>query len=347
MLLDRRKVKFWQKIVFGVHGLPHGRLPRRRVLRRLNGCTVVRQADRRHRPARAGHHQVPRPPSRPIPRTPQAWRNLADAYVSDVSPRHTQERRAPPRRRPSSSCAADGLPQGRRSCSPSRRAPAAKAQRLDALERAGRRVRLSCGTTRRRSGCTATSPRSSRKDAEYVLRHGRTSPSTPATPTTALLAFTQLPRARPERPADAPQVKAWIKQNAPSPPRLSVADQVRDPVNERHVQRHQRASRPTQLGVIALSGEVDIYTAPQFKECLLELLDSGVTRPRRRPQRGHVHRLHGARRAHRRRAPRARRRRLHDDRRHQPSRASACCPSPASTACSDPRHARRGPPALA
>lgn len=32
------------------------------------------------------------------------------------------------------------------------------------------------------------------------------------------------------------------------------------------------------LGVIVLSGEVDIYTAPQFRECLLELLDSGVKR---------------------------------------------------------------------
>ena len=32
------------------------------------------------------------------------------------------------------------------------------------------------------------------------------------------------------------------------------------------------------LGVVVLSGEVDIFTAPQFKECLLELLDSGVRR---------------------------------------------------------------------
>ena len=30
------------------------------------------------------------------------------------------------------------------------------------------------------------------------------------------------------------------------------------------------------LGVVSLSGEVDIYTAPQFKECLLELIDTGV-----------------------------------------------------------------------
>jgi anti-sigma B factor antagonist len=32
------------------------------------------------------------------------------------------------------------------------------------------------------------------------------------------------------------------------------------------------------LGVVALSGEVDIFTAPQFKESLLELLDGGVKR---------------------------------------------------------------------
>jgi anti-sigma B factor antagonist len=32
------------------------------------------------------------------------------------------------------------------------------------------------------------------------------------------------------------------------------------------------------LGVVALSGEVDIYTSPQFKECMLGLLDNGVYR---------------------------------------------------------------------
>jgi anti-sigma B factor antagonist len=30
------------------------------------------------------------------------------------------------------------------------------------------------------------------------------------------------------------------------------------------------------LGIVVLSGEVDIYTAPQFKERMLELLDAGV-----------------------------------------------------------------------
>ena len=32
------------------------------------------------------------------------------------------------------------------------------------------------------------------------------------------------------------------------------------------------------LGIVSLSGEVDIYTAPQFKECMLELIDTGVER---------------------------------------------------------------------
>ena len=37
------------------------------------------------------------------------------------------------------------------------------------------------------------------------------------------------------------------------------------------------SDRPTDsVAVIALSGEVDIYTAPRFKERMLELLDSGV-----------------------------------------------------------------------
>ena len=32
------------------------------------------------------------------------------------------------------------------------------------------------------------------------------------------------------------------------------------------------------LGVVALSGEVDIFTAPRFKACMVELLDTGVDR---------------------------------------------------------------------
>ena len=32
------------------------------------------------------------------------------------------------------------------------------------------------------------------------------------------------------------------------------------------------------LGVVIVSGEVDIFTAPRFKECMVELLDDGVRR---------------------------------------------------------------------
>ncbi len=33
-----------------------------------------------------------------------------------------------------------------------------------------------------------------------------------------------------------------------------------------------------ELGTVSLSGEVDIFTAPRFRECLVELLDTGVRR---------------------------------------------------------------------
>jgi anti-sigma B factor antagonist len=32
------------------------------------------------------------------------------------------------------------------------------------------------------------------------------------------------------------------------------------------------------LGIVAVSGEVDIFTSPRFKECMLELLDAGLNR---------------------------------------------------------------------
>jgi anti-sigma B factor antagonist len=39
------------------------------------------------------------------------------------------------------------------------------------------------------------------------------------------------------------------------------------------------AERPAEgLGVVVVSGELDIYTAPQLKECMLGLIDAGVPR---------------------------------------------------------------------
>ena len=53
--------------------------------------------------------------------------------------------------------------------------------------------------------------------------------------------------------------------------------------------------------MISLAGEVDLYTAPEFKQQLLEVIDQGGRDVDRRPQRHDVHRLDDARRARRRR----------------------------------------------
>ena len=63
-----------------------------------------------------------------------------------------------------------------------------------------------------------------------------------------------------------------------------------------------------QTHVIELGGEIDLYTAPEFKERMVELIEDGKKQDRRGPLRGHLHRLHHARRAGRRRqAPAPRR----------------------------------------
>ena len=52
--------------------------------------------------------------------------------------------------------------------------------------------------------------------------------------------------------------------------------------------------------VIALTGEVDLYTAPEFKEQLLDVIGKGATSRRRRPDGHDLHRLDDARRPRRR-----------------------------------------------
>ena len=74
--------------------------------------------------------------------------------------------------------------------------------------------------------------------------------------------------------------------------------------------------------VISLAGEVDLYTAPEFKQQLLEVIGQGGEAGDRRPLIDHVHRLDHARRARRRRetAP--------DERRPALARLSATATSP-------------------
>ena len=50
-----------------------------------------------------------------------------------------------------------------------------------------------------------------------------------------------------------------------------------------------------EVGVVILEGEIDIYSAPEFKEVLVNGIEGGAKRVDHRSVRGHVHRLDGAR----------------------------------------------------
>ena len=56
---------------------------------------------------------------------------------------------------------------------------------------------------------------------------------------------------------------------------------------------------PNRSVSVILEGEIDIYSAPEFKEVLVNGIEGGAKRGDRRPFRGHVHRFNGARRPRR------------------------------------------------
>ena len=121
---------------------------------------------------------------------------------------------------------------------------------------------------------------------------------------TALLAFSKFLELAPDSP-DAPDVKQWIEDNTPKP--TPSPSSTKATAHDRPCSA-SRASVTTALGVIVLVGEVDIYTAPRFKERCLSCW-TGAWRAGRRSERRHVHRLDRTRGPHRRPAPSARRRR--------------------------------------
>ena len=63
------------------------------------------------------------------------------------------------------------------------------------------------------------------------------------------------------------------------------------------------------LGLVELGGEIDLYTAPRFKDDLVARHRRRRPRRDRRPHRGDLHRLDGARSPHQRRQAPARGRR--------------------------------------
>ena len=113
--------------------------------------------------------------------------------------------------------------------------------------------------------------------------------------------------------------------------------------NRRSVNFHiQDEEIDAQTHVIELGGEIDLYTAPEFKERMVELIEDGKKRIVVDLSEGHLHRLHHARRAGRRGqapAPGGRRARagLHRPEHHQDLRDHRARPG-----LPDPREPRRG-----
>ena len=212
MLLDRRRVKFWQKIVFGFMAFLMAAFLVVGYSGVLNGCTwfnsAQQDADAGARPA---DRQVPGrpsqtdpPTSRPGPASPRATcpaRQPAGAGLRGAQKADLDSAAAAPTPRPTS-------------CSPSRRAPPSRQQRLDGAPGAGRPCTASLGTTRRPRASTVTSPALTPKDAQSFFDLGDRRHQRRATPT---------PRCSPSRGSSSsiprrrtpPAVKDWIKQNSP------------------------------------------------------------------------------------------------------------------------------------
>lgn len=208
MLLDRRRVKFWQKWVFGIMAvLMAGFL----IMIPINpaGCgketaatdQVQQSIDRYEAAVKAD------------PKDAQAWRDLGDAYVTGVSAGHQQGAAYTDQETADLKRATFAYRKSVRLLTKQKGAEA-KAQRLETLE-----VLASVYATMGDYGAatsvygelTALQPR----NADYFFGMGNAAINAGDT-TSALLAFQRFLELAPNDPA-APDVKAWIKQNAPSP----------------------------------------------------------------------------------------------------------------------------------
>ena len=227
MLLDRRKVKFWQKIVFGVMAFLMAAFLVVGYSGVLNGCTwfnssqqdVTEELDQQIAKYQAAVDADPtgrrglEEPGRAarVPRQPgAAGLRRAEGLLAAGGGRLHQGRRAARR--------AEG--QGRQGAAPGG-APAHWSTSSS-----------SCRTTRRRPASTARSPRSSPRTpqsyfdmASVAINAGDTN--------TALLAFTQVPRARPAVPGRAAGQGLDRGEHAGlHAEAIAIADQLRGPVHE-------------------------------------------------------------------------------------------------------------------
>ena len=220
------------------HGLPHGRVPRRRVLRGAQRLHVVQQ-----RPGSDVDQTLDQEIAKyqaavkTDPQDADGVANLGQQLRVPRQPGAAGIRRAEGRL----GAGGGGLRQGRQA---PRQAEGHGRQGAAPGRARASWSTSSCSsrTTRRRPASTARSP-SSRPRTRRPSSTWRPSPSTPATPTrrcwrspgsSSSIRSRRTRRRSRTGSSRTPRVHA----NA-----LSIADQVRGPVNERHVQRLQRASR--------------------------------------------------------------------------------------------------------
>jgi tetratricopeptide (TPR) repeat protein len=208
VLLDRRKVKFWQKWVFGLMALLMAAFL---ILIPINPAGCGKQS--------AATDQLKQDITRykaaitADPKDVEAWRSLADAYVSDVSARRQQGAQLTDAQTAQLKLATAAYRKAARLLAKQKGAEA-KAQRLDTLEVLAS-VYDSLGDyqaeVRVFGDLTELKPR----NADYFFGMGNAAINAGDT-TSALLAFQRFVELAPNDPL-TPDVKTWIKQNAPSP----------------------------------------------------------------------------------------------------------------------------------
>lgn len=206
MLLDRRKVKFWQKIVFGFMAVLMAAFLVFGYSGVLNGCDFVNSAKDAEKEYNTAITKAQAATSA-SPKDPAAWTQLGEAYLSRSSIQTTG----------SDALTADLTNAAKAYAKASKllakkKGKTAKADRLEVLQSLAT-IYNQLGDTesavKAYSDITEVTP----KDAQAFFNLGSAAISAGDTDT-ALLAFNRFLELDPES-ADADAVKEWIKQNTP------------------------------------------------------------------------------------------------------------------------------------
>ena len=313
MLLDRKRVKFWQKMVFGFMAfLMAGflvMLPG--VLQRLRRPQSTSSAVEQLKKAITKYKTASR---RPTPATPRPGPRWARTTPCSPTSRRGLER-AEGRLAAGHRCLQDGRrdpagAEGRRrsSRSGSTSSSSSPSVYLNLQDYAGGDRRL-----RRHHRLHAEGRAGLLRPGHDRHQRGRQEHRDAG--------VHQVPGARPDVAGRRPG-QGWIKQNTPKSHAEPVSEVGRPdhrggPVAMSELFERAPASASTRTSASSTSPARSTSTRRRsFKESLLDAGRRRAQATRRRPQRRDVHRLHRARRAHRRRAPAARRRRGHGARRH-------------------------------